>query len=298
MTTAITWSSFLDHSSDAGYRTYGSELNTKLASVGMVQTADTGQVNWSTATRPAANIGGNYEIWKLSSGNLYFKLEYGSGNLTTEPSMFYTVGTGSNGSGTLTGQQSTRTELGLTTTAIPSTTTNYISYLCASANHFCLSWKIGSASTAGRPRLLMGAAQTVDSTGAATSVGYQAIWNNTAGQFVSQCVATAAGVTGPVILGNVCLIPNNVLNPPANSLDGSGNNQAFLIWFSILGTTPMIPMLHWCYTLATDLAQGVTAPLTLIGTTAHTYMAAATNTGTDAAAAIGAANISVTMVYE
>jgi hypothetical protein len=297
MTTAA-WSTVLDQTSDAGFRNYGSELNGKFSGVGMVQTTDTGQINWTTATRPAViNTAAGYEIWKLSSGNLYFKVEYGTGGTQpTIPSLWITVGTGSNGSGTLTGQLSTRTQCGLTTSAIISTSTNYQSYLCATANYFGLSWKIASTGTAGRPRSFISVMQTVDSTGAATSVGYGVMTTTISGAPQLQCIAAAAGVTGGVIAGNFTLIPNNSANPPPNSLDGSGNNQAFLVWYSILGTTPMIPLLHLCVILVTDLAVGVSASMTNIGTTAHTYISAASNTVGDAI--IAASNLAFAMVYE
>ena len=122
MTTAA-WSTVLDQSSDAAFRNWGSELSGKFAAVGMVQTSDTGQINWTTVTRAAViNTAAGYEIWKLSSGNLYFKIEYGTGaTQPTLPSIWITVGTGSNGSGTLTGQLSTRGQTGLSSSVIAST---------------------------------------------------------------------------------------------------------------------------------------------------------------------------------
>lgn len=298
--TATAWNTFVDQSSDAAFRTWGLEFNTKLSFVGMVQTADTGQINWSTVTRAAISSVAGYEIWKLSSGNLYFKIEYGSGTATTIPAFWITVGTGSNGSGTLTGQTSTRAEMGQVSTAIASTTTNYQSYLCATANYFGISWKLLSASAVNStPRLFFTAAQTVDNTGTATSVGYEIEYTTGIGQtHTCQCVATTAGVTGAVVTGNNInwFVPNNVAGTPPNSLDGAGNNQAFLHWFSILGTTPMIPMLHVATALFSDIGIGVTASMTLVGTTAHTYMGVAN--GISADVHISAAAQQLVMLYE
>lgn len=299
MTTAA-WSTFLDQSSDAAFRTWGLELNGKFSGVGMVQTTDTGQVNWSTVTRASANTAAGYEIWKLSSGNLFFKIEYGSGTTNAIPAIFLTVGTGSNGSGTLTGQLSTRQELGDATTAISSTTTNYQSYLCATANYFALSHKIASAGVANKPRSYMAAMQTVDATGAATSVGYAVAYNISGSTFGYQCVATTAAVTGTQIVSvkGQFLVPCNTAAPPTNSLDGSGNNQAFLWWHNILGTTPMTPLLHMASVLASDLAVGVSASMTLIGATAHTYINAGVSMTQDAAAVIPTINLGTLMMYE
>lgn len=301
MTTA-SWSTVVDQSTDAAFRTWGSELNAKFALVGMVQTADTGQINWTTVTRAAANTAAGYEIWKLSSGNLYFKIEYGSGNVNTVPSLWITVGTGSNGSGTLTGQLSTRSQAGLTTTAITSTTTNYQSYLCATANYFGLSWKISSANVTGKARVFMSAMQTVDTTGAATTVGYFVLFTSTPAPPIAQCVATTAGVVGTQAgsgnVPNFCIIPGNYSATPPSSTDGSGNNQAFLWWYCILGTAAVQPLLHAATILNADLTLGNTASMTLVGSTAHTYIAATNNYQTEATQTIGQASQAIIMVWE
>jgi hypothetical protein len=275
MTTA-SWATPADHTTTTGYRTWGSELNTKFAAVGMVQTSDTGQINWSTITLPAANTTNGYEIWRLSGSALFFKITYGTGNNTNAAEIQIQVGTGSNGSGTLTGTLSTavgcRTSNGQ---AITSPTTNYQSYLCATADYFMLSWKIGAASgasTAGFNFLTV--LRTVDSTGAATSVGYF-VFAGASGSGFWQNVATAAGVAGTagVITANrFCMVFGSTVATPPTSQDGSGNNQAFLWWFSVLGATPVLPLLHAATVLATDLVLGATASLTMVGSTAHTYI--------------------------
>jgi hypothetical protein len=300
MTTA-SWSTVLDQTSDAAFRTWGLELNTKFSAVGMVQTADTGQINWTTVTRAAViNTAAGYEIWKLSSGNLYFKIEYGTGNTQpTIPSLWLTTGTGSNGSGTLTGQLSTRIQVGKTASAITSTSTNYQSYLCATANYFGLSWKIGSATTANMPRAFMAVAQTVDSTGTATTVGYFQIVSTTSASLPTyQSVATTAGVTGASISVNNFMLVPGISGTPANSLDGAGNNQAFLWWFNIFGTAPMTPLLHLGGVLATDLIVGNTATMTLVGSISHTYIDVGSSIMQDASITIAASNLGVIMMWE
>jgi len=299
MTTA-SWSTVLDHTSDAGFRAWGSELSGKFSAVGMVQTADSGQINWTTVTRPGASTAAGYEIWKLSSGNLYFKIEYGTGSNTSAPQFWLTVGTGSDGSGSLTGQTSTRTAVSSGNLTVLSTSTPYQSYLCATANYFGLSWKIGSA-VAGVARLFLTCMQTVDNTGAANSVGYFWAGNSSSSTNTTQMVATTAGVTGSAITGASGVpffIPGNSSATPATSSDGSGNNQAF-VWFSqILGTTPMAPLLHAATVLKSDLAVGSTASMTLVGSTSHTYLSATQRVLGDASATIAAASLCDIMLYE
>ena len=299
MTTA-SWSTVLDQSTDAAFQTWTQEIEAKFAAVGMVKTADTGQATWSAATRPSIGTAFGYSIWKLSSGNLFFKIEYGSGNAITVPNWWITVGTGSNGSGTLTGQLSTRTAVSKSSTAITSTVTNYQSYLCATANYFGLSWKIASNSISGSPRLFLAVMQTVDNTGAATSVGYSVFaTGTTAANTYSQCVATAAAVTGTAFtVATTQFAWPMVSTTPASSSDGAGNLQAVLSWFVIWGSAPMSPNLHVASVLPTDLAVGVTATMTLVGATPHTYLSAATSVFSDMSGNVTSANLSMAMLFE
>lgn len=297
MTTA-SWATPVDHTSTAGFRTWGSELNAKFAAVGMVQTTDTGQINWSTTTVPAANTIAGYEIWKLSSSNLYFKIQYGTGNATTAPEIQLQVGTGSNGTGTLTGPVSTNTSSRTTSAASPSSSTaNFQSYLCATANYFFLSWKI-AAQTLNQALNFMMACQTVDSTGAATSLGYFVM----AGGAGSGASAQSAAISAAVLttLSNSPLVFTALFgetaSTPTTSQDGSGNNQAFLWWYSVPGAAPVLPILHGATLIATDLSLGSSATLTLVGATGHTYISSTHFWGS--LGNISGTSIGLAMLYE
>jgi hypothetical protein len=106
--TTSTWALNTLNTSDAAFRAWGSGISTALAAIGMVQTADTGQINLATVTLPAAGVYGGYEIWRFndtlqSTKPLFFKLEYGTGATATRHQVRITLGKGSNGSGALTG---------------------------------------------------------------------------------------------------------------------------------------------------------------------------------------------------
>jgi hypothetical protein len=96
---------------DALFRVWGKFISDSLTAGGWAKTADTGQIDWSTVAKPgAATTVAGYEI-RLSNDaftDIYMKIEYGSGYSATTPGMWITTGTGSNGSGTLTGTVSTR----------------------------------------------------------------------------------------------------------------------------------------------------------------------------------------------
>lgn len=111
MTTSTTNGPCL-HASDANFRTWGSNLNAALAAVGLTQTADTGQANWTTITRPAINTYAGYEIWRFNdtlqaTAPVFIKIQYGTGSSAGNPRFAISVGTGSDGAGNLTGLVST-----------------------------------------------------------------------------------------------------------------------------------------------------------------------------------------------
>lgn len=94
-----------DNSSLANFKSWAQFISNFFSSAGWTQTADTGQVNWSTiASVPSSAY--VYEVWKAadtqaSTTPIYTKVEYGFS--ATSPQIRVTVGTGSNGSGTITG---------------------------------------------------------------------------------------------------------------------------------------------------------------------------------------------------
>jgi hypothetical protein len=94
---------------DADFRTWGTGIAAQLTACGLTQTSNTGQINWTTVTKPSANgtLQG-YEIWRFadtlqSTAPFFIRLDYGSGSFADTPSLFVQVGTGTNGAGTLTG---------------------------------------------------------------------------------------------------------------------------------------------------------------------------------------------------
>lgn len=101
------------NSSDANFRAWGSNLAAQLLAAGLVKTSDTGQIDWATVTTPAGiNTYQGYEIWRLNdtlqaTAPVYIKIQYGEGSAVDGPGIRVQFGTGSNGSGTLTGNVST-----------------------------------------------------------------------------------------------------------------------------------------------------------------------------------------------
>lgn len=106
--TTVDMSSF---TTDAKFRTWGSAVSAALLASGLTNTADTGQINWTTVTKPVATTTkAGYEIWRFndslqSTKPIYFRLDYGSNGVASgnSPCTWLTVGTGTDGAGTITG---------------------------------------------------------------------------------------------------------------------------------------------------------------------------------------------------
>lgn len=265
--TTTTTTTVTDHTSDAGFRAWGLEFSTALAAIGLVQTADTGQINWTTVTRPGANTAAGYEIWRFADSTIYMKIEYGTGGSTTTPQMWNTAGTGSNGSGTITGQTSTRNifTCGNAPTSTASTT---ISRWCRVADAFAVGWKEGFGGTANKFGGLLVVGKTVDGTGAATSVGFGVLRHAGAGGANSlslqsvRTAATAATFNDSVLCA---LIPGNV-----SSSSVGGVFQAYDFWLNV----PDVQPFNWAnLCLIAEAGRGTSFSVAQVGSSAHTYAA-------------------------
>jgi hypothetical protein len=99
-------------SNDADFRAWGSGIAAQIAAMGLVQTADTGQINWTTVARPAINTSAGYEMWRFADSlqatkPVFIRLDYGVAGAVDRPRIIARVGTATDGAGTLTGQVGT-----------------------------------------------------------------------------------------------------------------------------------------------------------------------------------------------
>jgi hypothetical protein len=115
---------------DAQFRAWVAAIIDQLIDIGLTQTADTGQIDTATVTAPVAtNTQQGYAVFRFNdtahaTRPLFFRLGFGSGSATTTPAITFTLGTGSDGAGTITGvlraalqRNGTASAVGLTTYA-------------------------------------------------------------------------------------------------------------------------------------------------------------------------------------
>lgn len=295
MTTAA-WSSPVDMASDATLRAWGSELNAKFAEVGLVQSADTGQVDWATITKQSVNAIIGYEIWQFddalqSTYPIFFKIEYYMGSVNTGyPPMFYlTVGTGSNGSGTLTGQTSTRRLMSYPGNWTASTA-SWPSYLCHTEGFAGLIFK---AATSGLQTGVFAFSITRScdqTTGAINGKGFAVCMLNDSNgngalpkyQYVrtQSVAATRTAHTSFVLpVGSV-----------TDTRDAAGNYQKYR---HFVDTPEVEAVFSMCSYYKDEHSSGSTFTVALVGSSARTFIGVSPGfTST------GATNYQIAMLYE
>jgi len=276
--TTRSWSIAVNNDSDAGFRSWGSSVSQSLGLVGLVQTADTGQINWTTAIQPGSNTAAGYEIWRFTDSTVFLKIEYGSGSGTGTPrslGLWLTVGTGSNGSGTLTGTVSARDRCFGSFTASNSGTYQSIMSYSNSLGFFGMALFNG-ASGGSTWNLGCMVAKTTDANGLATNDGATVYWRGFNSTSLdpppTQGLNFAANTVMPATTsGQYCVIPQNL----SNSTVGT-DYQAFLHWTAIPRVYPVPQMLS---VIDIEFPRGSTFQTTAIGTTPRTYYSLGTQTG-------------------
>lgn len=175
------YSTAIETASDAGFQAWTTELYNELVAAGLVQTSDTGQLNVPvSASVPGNNTAAGYWVFRFDdalqgSAPIYLKIEVGLATNNQRPGIWVTVGTGSNGSGTITGTVVSRRAIVNSTENLASTSTPYPTYINHEEGFFGFCFKIGSAS-GGRAWLFV--CRTVDDLGAPTADGYAVFAQN------------------------------------------------------------------------------------------------------------------------
>lgn len=270
----------VDHSTDAAFRTWAQEIITLLVTtLGITQTADTGQINTTTVVRAGTNTSAGYVILRFNdtaqaTSPIFIKLEFGTGGSTTSPALFITIGTGSNGTGTLTGTVGTRVAAS-NFSAPSSTITPYITAGCynATVGFLGLQWKINGNGTASAGMGGFFIFRSADNTGAATTDSVMLLANstNTAGstsgasyQVISYLTSIAYNTASPFVTpGKFCDFPFGL----TSTLSGVNSQTGICYQYTpVLGITPWIAP-----ALLTEWAMNSTNTETIVGSTSHTY---------------------------
>lgn len=167
------YTSVIDHTTDVGFRAWAKQLSDAIKATGLVQTTDTGQVDWTLGTqaKPATNVVPYYEMYRFddalqATSPVFLKVEYGSGNSVSRPAIKISVGfLGTDGAGVLTGtaaQPALSRLNNVSPDALPT-------FVCYKDGLFTLAWQVTSAISFAGASVVVG--RTCDSAGASTGDG-------------------------------------------------------------------------------------------------------------------------------
>jgi hypothetical protein len=291
MTTATT-NTPVSNAASANFRAWGLEMNTQLAAVGLTQTADTGQINWTTVALPAANTIAGFEIWRFNdalqaTSPIFIKIQYGAASLTSTPLIQIQVGQGSNGSGTLTG--TLMTNVAIAAAQQSSSTTNAPSFWAYNATYGVLwcSWKFGvnnASISADIPLAGFSLERSCDTNGNPTGDSVSLVTPNSssvaslqAGDAIQTYSYLTSALLTPAVLTSALTAwsafwPNN----PASSATGA-NSQVMPRWINT-PNNQLSAVTGIC--LRSEFTTGSTfGPVALVGSTAKTYIALGTMYG-------------------
>jgi hypothetical protein len=271
--TTKAWSFGIDHQNDAGFRAWVADFITALTDVGMVQTADTGQINTGTATRPGTNTDGGYAIFYLNdslhgTAPIYLKFHFGTGSASaSHPRIRVLMGTATNGAGTLSGVGHT-----IMTASYGggsgATGTSRLSWMCATEGFFGYAWGTGGGGTgvAMAGYLLC---RKHDALGAPTAEAVSVLATIATSAGIAPAIAQArfaatAASYAVHVTACTCAIPASV----TSTLVGA-DTQAFPFW----GWSPeLYPNVGWAAVMTSENAEGTTFDFALLDGVSRTYL--------------------------
>lgn len=296
----------LDHyvGATAQFRAWGKVISDQLAAQGLVQTADTGQIDWNTVVAPAAadTIAG-YEVWRFAdalqaTGPVFLKISYatgygGSSGTGRPPAFYLAVGTSTNGAGTLSingvaqGNFRCRSNWHINPPSGAGNFANlYISGNNARATVTCLhqTGGIWGTGTIDRPfgfnieRLKNNAGADVDD---GFCINTFEGWNATPGGISQQQFIPKVGIPPPVESQPGSLGQNNAFG-------GYNNIDVFVSPIFHLRGRLLNPITGLVSYQSQDMQPFVPVPISMYGA-AHTYLPLGPNTRIDSTAGVGAA---------
>lgn len=269
-----------DSSTLANFKAWAQALSNQIRTFGFTNTSDTGQLNgaggnnWAGVAAVPGSAAYFYEIFQSNDGltTFYVKVEYGNNTGTNSPYVRVSVGTGTNGAGTLSGFVIGPNSLPTTVNTPTSTTTTFECDFSGDAGRLCiLMWR---NSTLGAQMFAI--QRTLDATGAATATGVT-LW------VASIIGAGSRGTYQATIKFGVGAAPNNFGTASAtlngwqcSLLNNGANSAAFDGVIPLDLAQPLYGRVDYVSTavgigLAADFAEGVSFSITVYGAS-RTYM--------------------------
>lgn len=279
----ITIMSPVSQSDDAGFRAWWQDLRTVLSAIGLVQTADTGQLDPLTMVRPATNAFAGYETWRFddalqSVAPIILRIRPGVSAAVTRPVVDLTVGQETDGAGNLVGVK-TQTFVAANNQEFSSGTAAVRSRGCGGPGFAWLLLKERSiAFSSPHPIFGFCIERTVDNNGAPTALGFavrfrnQATSNSAVGCQQYRFITPAAvSATAENVGASMAFVPRGMTDTKTDPATGGVglDPQVFLQWYAMNAQRPLIA---WATYSSADIAADVEFDIALVGTTPRHYV--------------------------
>lgn len=260
-----------DNSTLANFKSWAQAISNAFSTFGWTQTTDTGQVNWGTIG--AVPSGFVYEIWKASDTlaatlPIFVKVEYGAS--TTSVQLRFTVGTSSNGTGTITGQTVSAAPWAAIGFNTNQGATLFPCFFSGTTGEFRM-W-MWASTTAGVPiGALFVIERSKDSSGNNTADYFTAVITNQNSS--SQCCQQSITLSGAGNRETGIITPTLTSN--SNTGSALGTVAAFPV-FPVLGKVGN-PMLGLMSVVSSDAAPNGTVTVASMYGSTHTFIVTAGN---------------------
>lgn len=258
-------------SDDATFRACGKAISDALEAVGCIKTADTGQINWATVTRPLANTIAGFEIRQFPAGTLQtdnpilLKIGYGCGASTAAIGFSFQIGHTTDGAMTFTGTASTAYAIGSLNTGTPA---NYFlnSFSC-DEEHLSMALFMGPSTTLNYS-IILGIDRLRDTDGVALDTGCNILMLGYNSLFYQFMLPSGVGAQFPA----TPLLQPMVIAPPIGAPSSYGLNYYNSFLYPYIGCCGNPDLNFIVYGTDADVAPGGVARIVTIYGVAHNYL--------------------------
>ncbi len=215
--------------SDARFRAWAQAIHDAIVGCGLVNTSDTGQVNLATVAQPgAADTFQGFKVYRFADDlqgttPIFLKVEFGSGGAADRPALRVTAGRATDGAGTISGGNVTKTLKPGGSKASGNTLPYYISGRCAGAHgHLAVAVNVDGASDNYGFFFSLERPKTVD--GADTADGFLFCASSPFFAFSVAKPDSGAGASGPSSDAWAAIVDNGATFDYGT--ESAGNNEA------------------------------------------------------------------------
>lgn len=264
-----------DNNTDANFRLWINEIHNSLIAFGWAQTSDTGQINFSTVTRPSTtNLYQGYAVYKMgdalqSTSPFFIRFDFGTGGNSDAPQIKLNVGLSTDGAGNIVNGIGTQSASGVTSAGSVTLSACRTSGTSSSFRmNFWLCTGLGLG-------FWLAIERDKDATGADTANGFNVVWalaNSGSALIIGSTFFCSDGTFSGIDAGGMYAMVSS------NSSQTSGGSTGVGPVRCALGPlrNPMIGLL---LTSRTDWTNESTNAITIYGAS-HTYIMLRTSSTT------------------